>query len=213
MKENKSLTTIEIEKIIKIAKEKSKACQSTLYIHDIENIIGHNKHEIKKPNKLSELRSLLLDIDNKLNVENSDLVIISGNYNLLQFINKLYYKKTPCEEILIPAKGRDAADIKLIETIYLLHKAGIIDMFKNVVIISGDNRFYTPIKELIEGGFDVKTYSKSPETTANNIRNINNHKYVNNLNKQKITRSKQKKRNFSISREDKFLYNYKKVAV
>lgn len=214
MKENRNLTTKEIEKIVKIAREKSSVSNSTLYIHDIENTIGQNKHELKKSKKINDCRSLLSEIDKKLNVESSDLAIISANYNLLQFINKLYYQKTPCEEILIPAKGKDAADIKLVETIQLLQESEIIEMYKNVVIISGDKKFYSPTKNLIEKGLNVETYSRSPESTSSRIKTINNHRYVSNFKKTKPNNvvKKKKKKKISISSEDKFLYSFQRLS-
>lgn len=149
----------------------------TLYIHDIENTIGHKRPDHKQD---SYFRSLLTKLDIELGVKDNDLVVIAGNKNLTEKANNIYYKNTPCEEIIFPAGGKDGADLKLLSSVQRLFASNQLSQFKKVVIVSGDNIFSSWVRTLNRVGVNVETVSIR-ENTCREFRISNSHRYLKNL--------------------------------
>jgi len=149
----------------------------TLFIHDIENTIGHKRPDHKND---SYFHNLLKKLDRELGVKDNDLVVMAGNKNLIEKANTIYYQNTPCEEIIFPAGGKDGADLKLLSSVQRLFASNQLSQFKKVVIVSGDNIFSSWVGALKRIGIEVHTVALR-ENTCREFRTSNTHKYLNNL--------------------------------
>ena len=149
----------------------------TLFIHDIENTIGYKMPDHKEE---SYFTNLLEDLDEELGVQDNDLVIIAGNKHLLDKANELYYQKTPCEEILLPAGGADGADLKLLASIQRLISKQKIQKFKKVVIVSGDHIFSNWVRSLKRFGIQIETIA-TRKNTCREFRISDHHTYLKNF--------------------------------
>lgn len=149
----------------------------TLFIHDIENTIG-----FKKPDHKSKdyFLNLLKKLDRELGVKDNDLVVMAGNKNLLDTANQVYYQDTPCEEIILPAGGKDGADLKLLASIQRLFALNHLRKFKKIVIVSGDHIFSNWVSTLKRQGLNIETVSLK-ENTCREFRVSNSHSFLRNI--------------------------------
>lgn len=210
MKENNNLTIDERDRILKTARIKNRNSKNTLYVHDIENSIGYLNQKYRTEDHI--FKKQLSNLDQALDVSNSDLAIISGNMNLINRTNRIYYQKTPCQEIMIPASGKNGADLKLIQTIEILNKENLLDNFSNIVLISGDKIFYEHANSLKNKGFAVETYSRS-ESTAKEFIDLKGHKYINHCFKTGINKKNKSKKYKKLSSDAAFQKLIDKVVL
>ena len=108
-----------------------------LVIFDIENVYGCNsiktKNKERKILKVNRAKKRLKNFDNYFNLTRNSLIIISANRRLLEDLDKWYFDESPPVEILISAKGKDGADLALIDSAEHILDSDLISNFENGV--------------------------------------------------------------------------------
>ena len=134
-----------------------------LVIFDIENVYGCNsvktKNKKRKILKVNRAKKRLKNFDNYFNLTRNSLIIISANRRLLEDLDNWYFDESPPEEILISAKGKDGADLVLIDTAEHILDSDLISNFKEVVVASGDHIFTPLVKKLSDKNVKYTTVS------------------------------------------------------
>ena len=134
-----------------------------LVIFDIENVYGCNsiktKNKKRKILKVNRAKKRLKNFDNYFNLTRNSLIIISANRRLLEDLDNWYFDESPPEEILISAKGKDGADLALIDTADHILDSDLISNFKEVVVASGDHIFTPLVKKLNDRNIKYTTVS------------------------------------------------------
>ena len=155
-----------------------------LVIFDIENIYGCNsiktKNKERKTLKVNRAKRRLKNFDNYFNLTRNSLIIISANRRLLEDLDKWYFDESPPVEILISAKGKDGADLALIDSAEHILDSDLISNFKEVVVATGDHIFAPLVKKLNDKNVKYTTVSVHGCGLSNKLyQNSDNHIILN----------------------------------
>jgi len=151
-----------------------------LVIFDIENVYGDKtvitKNKERKNLKINRAKRRLKNFDNYFNLTKNSLLIISAHRRLLEDLDRWYFDESPPVEILISAKGKDGADLALIDSAEFILESDLISNFKKVVIASGDHIFTPLVRKLEEKNIKYTTVSKNGSGLSNKmLENSENH--------------------------------------
>ena len=151
-----------------------------LVIFDIENVFGNKsvitKNKERKNLKIKRAKRRLKNFDNYFNLTKNSLLIISAHRRLLEDLDKWYFDESPPVEILISAKGKDGADLALIDSAEFILESDLISNFKEVVVVSGDHIFTPLVRKLKEKKIKYTTVSQNGSGLSNKIlKNSENH--------------------------------------